>query len=67
MEGTIKFFTQERFFGFITLEGDQEFFFHGTSIVGDPVRAGDTVTFDIEEDRGRMRAVNVTKIYDTRR
>jgi hypothetical protein len=76
--GTVKLFiparvdpvTAERkgFFGFVLLDTGRgqghsiEYFFHGSSVVGDLVSTGDTVDFQIVDGRdGAPRAVDVRK------
>jgi cold shock CspA family protein len=64
MQGTIKFFNTEKYFGFVTNEGGN-WFFHGRDILGDEPRAGDTVSFwldDDQRDASRLRAVEVRKL-----
>jgi cold shock CspA family protein len=61
MQGTIKFFNTEKYFGFVTNEGGN-WFFHGRDILGDEPRAGDLVEFWLDDDRQRanqLRAVEV--------
>ena len=62
MEGTVKFFLPEKRFGFISIEGGLDFFFHGRHVIGDIPSAGDTVSFWIDEDRhrGTLEAVEVS-------
>jgi len=62
MQGTVKFFNDEKRFGFITPaeEGD-DVFVHATGVTGS-IAEGDAVEFDIENgDRG-PKAVNVRKV-----
>jgi len=72
MEGTIKFFDAAKYFGFVELtdesgEAFQEYFFHGSRIVGEKEPAkGDTVEFWLEDStraedrlRGGWAAVDV--------
>ncbi|MGV9003780.1 cold-shock protein [Flavobacterium sp.] len=61
-EGTIKFFNEAKGFGFITpADGSSDVFVHATSLSG-PVRENDKVTYDLEEGRKGIVAVNVTVI-----
>lgn len=64
MNGTIKTLT-DRGFGFIAVEGeDKDIFFHSSSLVEvsfDSLRAGDAVSFEIEQTDKGPRAVNVAK------
>ncbi|MBU0958594.1 MAG: cold shock domain-containing protein [Nanoarchaeota archaeon] len=62
MEGTVKFFDNEKEFGFITGNDGKDYFVHKTSLKsGVKLEKADSVTFDSEKgDRG-MKAVNVAK------
>lgn len=69
MKGTIKKLVSEKFFGFITVEGQgSDVFFHKDKLVDvafEDLHEGDAVTFDTEqtEKNGEMRtnAVNVKR------
>ncbi len=57
--GTVKFFNDTKGFGFITVEGTgQEVFVH-VSGLKDEIRQDDAVTFDLEQGRKGINAVNV--------
>jgi cold shock protein len=59
--GTVKFFNVSKGFGFITVDGSgQELFVHVTGLV-DQIRDGDKVTFDEQEGKKGLNAVNVRK------
>jgi CspA family cold shock protein len=59
--GTVKFFNVSKGFGFITVDGSgQELFVHATGLV-DEIRDGDKVTFDEQEGKKGLNAVNVKK------
>jgi CspA family cold shock protein len=58
--GTVKFFNVSKGFGFITTDGGQEVFVHVTGLV-DQIRDGDKVTFDEQEGKKGLNAVNVKK------
>lgn len=59
--GTVKFFNSAKGFGFITVDGaSQELFVHVTGLV-DQIRDGDKVTFDVQEGKKGLNAVNVKK------
>ena len=66
MQGTVKFFRPApQFYGFISIEGSLDFFFHGAQVVGEIPKAGDEVSFWLEDDPrddGRLAAVEVRKI-----
>ena len=64
--GTVKWFNEQKGFGFITGDADgKDVFVHFSAIVGDgfkTLKEGHKVTFDTEadpKDASRMRAVNV--------
>ncbi len=62
MQGVCKFFDGERFYGFIeTPAGDV--FFHGSSLIDEPVFKGDVVEFDLAKNErdDRTLAVNVRR------
>jgi len=59
--GTVKFFNQEKGFGFIqTEEGD--IFVHANQVSGNPLQEGDEVAFDLafDEVKQKSNANNVT-------
>ncbi|MGL5892803.1 MAG: cold-shock protein [Bacteroidia bacterium] len=57
--GKVKFFNQTKGFGFITDEStNQEIFVHVTGLKDD-IRQDDNVTFDVEEGKKGLNAVNV--------
>jgi len=59
--GTVKFFNVSKGFGFIVVDGsNQELFVHVTGLV-DQIRDGDKVTFDEQEGKKGLNAVNVKK------
>ncbi len=62
MKGTVKFFNEQKGFGFIAGEDGTEYFVHQSGLAeGTRLNEGDAVTFDVEEgDRG-PKAVNVVK------
>ncbi|WP_337043503.1 cold-shock protein [Emticicia sp. 17c] len=57
--GTVKFFNETKGFGFIKVSGtNQEVFVH-VSELKDQIRQDDEVTFDIQEGKKGLNAVNV--------
>jgi len=63
-QGTVKWFSSEKGFGFIERDGAPDVFVHYTAIKGDGYKTldeGDTVTFDVEEGTKGPTAVNVLK------
>ncbi|CAM3806458.1 cold-shock protein [Mucilaginibacter galii] len=58
-EGTVKFFNTEKGFGFISQTEDRsDVFVHSSGLI-DEVRENDKVTYDVEEGRKGLNAVNV--------
>lgn len=58
-QGTVKFFNETKGFGFITpTNGGQDIFVHTSGLV-DNVRENDVVTFDVQEGKKGVNAVNV--------
>ncbi len=64
MAGTVKWFNNEKGFGFITTEDGNDVFVHYSNIEGDSFKTleeNETVTFEVEEtDRG-LQAKNVAR------
>ena len=64
MQGKVKWFNQEKGFGFITTEDGKDVFVHYSAIQGSGYKSleeGETVSFEItESDRG-PQAANVTR------
>jgi CspA family cold shock protein len=57
--GTVKFFNETKGFGFIKEEeSGKEYFVHVTGLV-DKIRENDNVTFEIQEGKKGLNAVNV--------
>ncbi|MEZ7281704.1 cold-shock protein [Limosilactobacillus fermentum] len=63
-QGTIKWFNDEKGYGFISREAGDDVFVHFSAIQGDGFKTleeGQSVTFDVESgDRG-LQAANVSK------
>ncbi len=58
-EGTVKFFNDSKGYGFVKdSEDSQEYFVHVSGLV-DEVRENDSVTFELQEGRKGLNAVNV--------
>jgi CspA family cold shock protein len=58
-EGKVKFFNETKGFGFIKdTESGKEYFVHVSGLV-DEIREDDDVTFDLQEGRKGLNAVNV--------
>jgi cold shock protein len=64
-QGTVKWFNENKGFGFITHEDGSEAFVHHTSIQGNGFKTldeGDRVSFDTEKGPKGPRATNVVKL-----
>lgn len=60
-KGTVKFFNDSKGFGFIIdEESEKEYFVHVSGLI-DEIRENDEVTFDLEEGRKGLNAVNVKR------
>ena len=58
-KGTVKFFNDEKGFGFITEEGTgTEHFVHVTGLI-DEIQEGDEVEFDLKEGKKGLNAIDV--------
>jgi len=58
-EGTVKFFNVTKGFGFITpSNGGQDVFVHNSGLIND-IRENDNVTFDVENGKKGINAINV--------
>ncbi len=58
-KGTVKFFNESKGFGFIKEEDSQkEYFVHSTGLK-DTITENDEVTFDLEQGKKGLNAVNV--------
>jgi cold shock protein len=58
-EGKVKFFNESKGFGFIKdSETEKEYFVHASGLV-DKVREDDKVTFELQEGKKGLNAVNV--------
>lgn len=62
MNGTVKWYSKQKGFGFITLEDGSDVFCHWSGIIGDKFRylnEGDNVVFDISSTPKGNAAINV--------
>ncbi|PIQ89751.1 MAG: cold-shock protein [Candidatus Omnitrophica bacterium CG11_big_fil_rev_8_21_14_0_20_42_13] len=63
--GTVKWFSNQKGYGFIAIEGDKDVFVHHSAIQGDGYKSldeGQKVEFDIEKGPKGDQAVNVVKL-----
>ena len=61
-QGTVKFFNTAKGFGFITpANGGADVFVHATALQ-DEIQEGDKVSFDVENGKKGVNAVNVKRI-----
>ena len=61
--GTVKFFNDGKGFGFITPDdGGKDVFVHVNGLNGNTITEGDKVSYDTEEGRKGLNAVNVSVI-----
>lgn len=60
--GTVKFFNESKGYGFITPDdGSKDVFVHVNGLIDD-IREGDKVSFETEEGRKGLNAVEVTVV-----
>ncbi len=59
--GTVKFYNDTKGFGFIKDDNGNEVFVHATGLV-DNIRDNDKVSFEVQEGKKGVNAVNVRKI-----
>ena len=63
--GTVKWFNNEKGFGFISVEGGDEVFVHFSGIAGDGFKSldeGQNVSFDVTTGARGDQAVNVVRL-----
>jgi CspA family cold shock protein len=62
INGTVKFFNEEKGFGFIKHDdSNKETFVHANNLI-DQIESNDRVEFDVEEGKKGPNAVNVKRI-----
>ena len=64
-QGTVKWFSESKGFGFITGDDGSDVFVHHTSIQGSGFKTlaeGDRVSFDVEKGPKGLKAINVVKL-----
>lgn len=60
-EGTVKFFNDTKGFGFIKPETGEDIFVHVSGLI-DEVRENDRVSFEVQDGRKGLNAINVKVI-----
>ena len=63
-QGTVKWFNDDKGYGFITRESGDDVFVHFSAIQGDGFKSlseGQHVTFDVEEGESGLQETNVVK------
>ena len=63
--GTVKWFNNEKGFGFISVEGENDMFVHFSAIQGDGYKSleeGQKVEFEVVDGEEGPQAANVTRI-----
>ncbi len=64
-QGTVKWFNNEKGFGFISREGGPDVFVHHTAILAEGYRSlneGDRVSFEVVEGQKGLQARNVVRL-----
>jgi len=66
MKGTVKWFNDQKGFGFITREGEnKDLFFHSNDLEGvqyDDLKEGETVTFEVAQGDKGPNAVKISRV-----
>ncbi|MBK7181804.1 MAG: cold shock domain-containing protein [Bacteroidetes bacterium] len=60
-KGTVKFFNEAKGFGFIKEDNGQEIFVHASGLKED-IRENDVVSYDVQEGKKGLNAVNVQRV-----
>ena len=68
MKGTVKWFNNQKGYGFITDSDDKDIFVHYSGIVADGFKSlteGQAVTFDVIDTEKGRQAINVTVVSES--
>jgi len=60
-KGTVKFFNETKGFGFIKSESGEDIFVHVSGLKNE-IRENDEVTFEVEQGKKGLNAVNVALV-----
>ena len=62
-EGTVKFYNDQKGFGFIkSNDSDRDVFVHSSGLLEHSIKEEDKVSFDTQESEKGLRAINVKRI-----
>ncbi len=67
VQGKVKWFSEQKGFGFIEQESGEDVFVHYRAITGDGFKTpgdGDEIEFEVQHSPGGMQAVNVHKMRE---
>jgi len=59
--GKVKFFNPSKGYGFVSANSGEEYFVHVSKLI-DEIHKDDSITFELEQGKKGMQAVNVKKI-----
>ncbi len=66
LRGTIKWFSEQKGYGFLVGEDNTDYFVHSRDVVGVTLAEGVTVQFEPEKTHKGLRAVNVAAVGEGR-
>lgn len=64
-EGKVKFFDNAKCFGFILTPDQGEVYVHAGDLI-DLIKKGDVVSYDLQEEAGKISACNVRRVNKKR-